>query len=305
MEEKQFVDQVVSVVSKHLANGGLSDHKVEAVTTVKANDAHKGGICIRKPGYSASPIIYLDGFFEKYKKGEPIDAIAKAILEIYEQSSEETQRKSFSKEIDFSYENIKDKLRLRIYDSKNNEQYLSTHVHKTYTKTGLAIVPEIRMCDENGEWSAAITNDLAQQFQYDENKLITKALNSNIKGDPPLLFALSSCVEHANGNVTNLLDTGEISNEEAYVLTSTSGEFGSYIMVFPGYMKKIAASMGPFYIIPSSRHEIILIPEAMKMEPEYLLQSLRSANSTVVEPDIVLSDDLFHFSLEHGLKRII
>lgn len=300
MSITKFIELMVSGVEAALSKKGFTDFKIEVVSKVKANDNSKGGICIKLPDDDISPLIYIDKLYEEFLEGESIDSLVKQVSELY-YSALQTRFESDAGELDWSYDAIKDNLRLRIYDTKANQKFLSNLVHKDYSDVGLSVVPDIRIRDKYGSWCTAITKNLAEKYQYNEKTILAKAMLRSSSMDPPRLFRLSNFHDRYD---ENLLETAEFGPDEAYVLTSTSGYFGSYIMVFAGYMKRIASLMGPFYISPSSRHELILVPEGLGFTEERLRDILRRANAEVVEPDIVLSDDIFHFSFEHGLRRI-
>lgn len=67
-------------------------------------------------------------------------------------------------------------------------------------------------------------------------------------------------------------------------------------MLYKGMMKDCARKLGgEFYIIPSSIHELILVPEAYVPEPVELIQMLRDINRIQVMPEEVLSDCIYRY----------
>ena len=51
---------------------------------------------------------------------------------------------------------------------------------------------------------------------------------------------------------------------------------------------------GNFYVIPSSVHECLLVPENSRVSPEELCDMVSEVNRTVVSEDEVLSDSVYH-----------
>lgn len=59
------------------------------------------------------------------------------------------------------------------------------------------------------------------------------------------------------------------------------------------------------YILPSSVHEVILLPDNGEESPEELRRMIREVNREHVAPEEVLSDNLYYFDLaEKQVKNI-
>ena len=70
-------------------------------------------------------------------------------------------------------------------------------------------------------------------------------------------------------------------------------------------MKEKAAKMigCGYYVLPSSIHECILVPDTAHHNEKDLCDMVKQANRSVVEPHEVLSDNVFHYG-EDGLRVI-
>ena len=83
---------------------------------------------------------------------------------------------------------------------------------------------------------------------------------------------------------TNLLDRDEpIAPEDIgsmYVLTNTSGSLGAAALFYPDVKDKAAELLGSdYYILPSSVHEVILVPESPGINAAELCDMVKQANS--------------------------
>lgn len=77
----------------------------------------------------------------------------------------------------------------------------------------------------------------------------------------------------------------------AYVLTNASGVNGAAAILYPETIDMIREKIpGPFYAIPSSIHEVILIPAGYK-KPKEIKEMIMGANAEVVDPLDYLGDD--------------
>jgi hypothetical protein len=99
----------------------------------------------------------------------------------------------------------------------------------------------------------------------------------------------------------NLLDRDEpVAPEDIgsmYVLTNASGSLGAAALFYPDVKEKTGEILGSdYYILPSSIHEVILVPDAAGIDKKELCDMVKQANRTVVEPQDILSDNVYHYS---------
>ena len=82
-----------------------------------------------------------------------------------------------------------------------------------------------------------------------------------------------------------------------YVLTTESSTLGACAMYYPDVKEKAGELIGSdYYILPSSVHEVILIPDTAGIDAKELCDMVRQANRTVVEEKDILSDNVYHYS---------
>ena len=90
------------------------------------------------------------------------------------------------------------------------------------------------------------------------------------------------------------LDPGDVSS--MFVLTNDSGALGAATLYYPQVREHIADVLGESYtVLPSSQHEVLIVPDSAGLGREELSAMVRQANREVVEPKDVLSDEIYHF----------
>ena len=71
--------------------------------------------------------------------------------------------------------------------------------------------------------------------------------------------------------------------------------FGAVNMIYEEYLKKLYKMFkGSFFILPSSVHEVILVPE-WQMEAEELKKMVVEVNENELDYMEVLSDNVYHY----------
>ena len=98
-------------------------------------------------------------------------------------------------------------------------------------------------------------------------------------------------------DLTEMEQIFDFENENAmYVLSNTSKLNGAAAILYPDILKDFAKSCGcDLYILPSSIHEVILVPAKGKGDIEGLNEMVQDVNATQVEPEEVLSDHVYLF----------
>ncbi len=96
-----------------------------------------------------------------------------------------------------------------------------------------------------------------------------------------------------------------LDKRELYVCTNDSGMFGAAVMLMGSVIKKIAERLGgSIYILPSSIHEIIIIPRTEEYDLKMLKETVQAVNSTVVNDCDYLSDSVYSYDAGIGKVEI-
>ena len=68
------------------------------------------------------------------------------------------------------------------------------------------------------------------------------------------------------------------------------------LFFYPGVMDKMAGMVeGDFFILHSSVHETIILPDRGEFSPEYLADMVKEINATQVDPWDRLTDEVYHY----------
>lgn len=72
-------------------------------------------------------------------------------------------------------------------------------------------------------------------------------------------------------------------------------------MLYPGLIRDLADKFGKsFYIIPSSVHEVLILPTEDTEECAEIKSMIREINDTQVSPEEILSYSLYYYDREEG-----
>ena len=91
-----------------------------------------------------------------------------------------------------------------------------------------------------------------------------------------------------------------------YVMSNTDGKYGAVSLLFSEELERFSDEIGnSFFILPSSIHELILIPDFGEVSAEYLSAMVYEVNHTQIEATEVLTDSIYYYDKEiHTVRRI-
>ena len=80
------------------------------------------------------------------------------------------------------------------------------------------------------------------------------------------------------------------------VITNVQGINGAAAIFYPDQMDKIAERLGgDYFILPSSVHETLVVPDDGKMSFLELRSMVTEINATMVNPSERLTDEVYHY----------
>lgn len=285
MNYKQFVS-AVEVRVKQSVEDGMSVH---IHTNVKNNGRERVGITVVEQGINISPTIYLEEYYEQFRKNQSLDSIVKNILELYREVKFE-----HSWELDSvqKYERARKKIVYKLINEKENERILKDVPHVPYLD--LAIVFYILMdINQSGTATILVTNDLMNMWGVDCEKLYEEAKQNTEKLLPAEFQTMKSVISELLEEPVD--DTEE--EDMMYVLSNNLRCFGAACILYEGMLEKIGDQLEEnFYVLPSSVHEVIVIPESKSLNRIELEEMIVEINETQVEEEEILSDCAYYFS---------
>ena len=164
---------------------------------------------------------------------------------------------------------------------------------------------------DNGRGIVTIYNNHLEHWKVGEELLYKLAMKNTPVLYPAELKPMNQVVsdmilkEDRDIDVDTLIAHVDSMNEQfpMYVLTNTYRSYGASCMLYDGLMRKLALRMNTdFYIIPSSVHELILIPVAEDITRDDLDDMIKSINSTEISKEEVLSDTSYIYTRENGFE---
>lgn len=295
MEYKEFVEYIKMNAGYIAGEGG----NITINHVIKNNGCEMDGLVIMEKGKDIAPTIYLDSFYELYTNGENIKNIIRQIEVIYEQNKNNV---TFDVNILKHFDTIKDKIVYKVVNYRSNEKLLEQVPHKRILD--LAVVFYCLLDNEYGRSATAlIYNNNLKNW----NVTIDDVYKAALKNTPDLLHSkissMAALFEKCGVNVDGEeVDLKDYVPSDMYVLTNESKLNGAACILYENVLYDFAQKLGAdLYILPSSVHEVILLPKLSMFEKDELVNMVKEVNTEGVAADEVLSDHVYEYNRTEGL----
>ena len=296
MKMERFIELMVKTVEAAMPNDVKEYATVAVKEVVKSNDEKYHAIILEDSDKSVYPYLYLEDLYKQYEDGKSITELAKYVVEV------NTAPAPYDiKNIDFSFENIKENLILKVVEIARNLERIENLIYKE-TGNGFALIPYIVFNkDDSGMAMAAITSNMAKEYGYDTEEVFLAAEKNTFENDEPIMCNIAAMI--ANMNIpSNLLKTDTSTlDSNMYILTNESQINGAVNFFIGETQQLIAQIMGEnYYMLPSSIHEVMIVPESEAPSVEMMRNIVVDANNSVVDTPEILSNRLFYYDRSTG-----
>ncbi len=285
MNYQQFIAVVKDNVSLSLGK----NISLEIHTTLKNNDRERVGLTISDEQVNISPTIYLEEYYKQFQDGIPVDCIVSSIVNLYHQVKFEHVWQVQTLK---SFDALRSKVVFKLIHAPRNEKILSTMPHTVYLDFAIVFYVLFDV-DETGTATIPITNDLMHFWGTNAKELYRLACENAKELLPASLKPMYVVIEELTGKP---LDNDDIDEDIMFVLTNSLRTFGAACLLYDGILEQIAAQLNEnFYVLPSSIHEVIIIPESKGPEREDLNDMIQEVNETQIDVEEILSDHVYYY----------
>ena len=279
---REFIDRII------LQLKSMSDKKIITRPVTKNNGVQMDAVILQSEGEKVAPTIYLNEYYKQYLDGEELEHIAEQIIRLSEQKME----KDFDTRQFVDFTKAKHHILFKIIHAKRNEELLKEIPHRSFLD--LAVVFYYFVPEEGVNASILIRNEHKNLWGVTDDELYEFAIQNTPKELEPEIQDMNAVVAEMFAGMPELEEEG-ITEESApmYVVTNKKKYFGAVCMLYPGLLKTFAEMQNSdFYILPSSIHELLLVPTGMA-DAEGLSAMVREVNETQVAEEELLSDHVY------------
>ena len=284
-------DEIRAWLPPEYADADVSIHRME-----KLGLAYDGMTVVRS-GQRAAAAVNLTAFYDMYQEGRTAGDIIHEMADVAAMQAPQMEYSVFS-----DYEAAKDRLFIRVTNKETNADVLAGMPHKEVED--LAITYHVLVNhDQNGIASAPVTDDLLRHYGVTAEQLHEDAIANSQRMLPAQLDSMQNMLF---GMMTP--EASDTLRDEPYpgstmlVLTNNVQLNGAAALFYPGVMDQAAERLGgDFIVLPSSTHEVIMIPADGMTDFRSLEKMVKDINRSQVAPEERLSDHVYHYDAQERL----
>lgn len=296
MTYQNFQKTLEEMIVEKLPEG----YRTEIHVVVKNNDLQLDSLIILTEHSTISPNFYLQQYYEKFLQGNTMEALTDEILDIYH----DTRQTMDQYPMDLSWDHCRNRIIYHLTSGKKNNLRLE-HAPSIPFLDMVITFHVLMMEEEEGIGSIMVRDVLQSEWGISTKQLFQLAEENTKRLFPMQIHSMDQMLSDLQRSYPELVEEHPENllnwqGEPApLVLTNHKGINGAAVMLYPGCLGEIEKQCaGDFYILPSSVHEVLIMPEVKGMTKSELLRMVREVNENCVQPDEILSDHVYRYSSE-------
>ncbi len=187
------------------------------------------------------------------------------------------------------YNAMKGHLVLQIVGRDGNEEMLSKVPHREMED--MAVVYRFDLGDSSsGNMSVLVNDNMMKRYGITAEQLHQDALAAAPQNRPPVIKGMNEVLAEMMG--VSIPGTPDF----LYVATTPDKIQGAAVIAYPGFLDMAAEKLGgDFAVLPSSVHEVLLVPDDGKTDMALFKQMVSQINGVEVLPQDRLTNNAYHY----------
>ena len=303
---------------------------------LKNNDTAFDSVTVKQPGCNMTPTLYFQDLKRSFDEGMEMDELARSVLSYSRTGSGVWPAEDFDPG-DYSY--FRDKVMFRLVSSGKNRQYLRHRPHRSNLDLEIVYYYQCRIGKESMGTISVGDEDL-NRWGISEEDIYRDALRNTPILNPPVICPITDLLNsftdpdgmpdlgapvrdmdpdgmpdlHApvrDADPDEGVDIGlPVYEPDLYgnapvpllVLTNESKYCGAACMLYEGLLRDLSDEIrSDLFIIPSSIHEVLLLPDEGEFSEEELSALVCEINAHFINPSEILSDHVYRFKHLSGI----
>lgn len=287
MTYKAFLDLLEQSVCRKLEK----QEKIRRIEILKNNGVKLDGFSYWKEGHREQPTIYVNHYYRQDMEEQELDEIADLIVKI-QRDSILAPENNLAQVLEFP--KMKDRIYYRLISREKNEELLAQVPWLPWLD--LALVFYLRIPEHIIKNATALIHTAHMEHWGLTLGELYRTASENMKKISVLLKPMEEFLEDYHL---------EALNSGMYVLSTEKKEFGAAVLISPEVQKMCFERFKEdYYVLPSSVHELILLPVSLAVSRRDLEELVQEVNSFCVSEEDYLGDHVYRYSSVLGQVKL-
>lgn len=285
-ETESLYDELAELTAKKIQEGGEEVEVTHRVIT-KNNSIKRNALSIQSSDSVISPQIYIDDTIADIQNGKvTINEASNELAKAYLRHSEESITLP-----DINNQTAKENLYAVVINKDLNKEFLQDVPHTIVAKD-LAIIPRFRV---GTDASFVVKNHMLPQLGMTSSEVVDTAISNTREANQYQILSMNDVIRDMLGDdvppdVVEAMASDESNN--MLIISNNKKVDGSIELLINEDCKRELYDrfQEPAILLPSSKHEIIAVPQSSIDDVEELNNIINSVNDGTLEDDDILSD---------------
>ena len=285
MNLQEFAEKLLKNATKQVAY----DEEVKLCTVLKPNDVKSLALLMRKAGRQTGIRFCVEKLYEMYLNNHCEDDLGGIVHQLVaalnknEKTAEDVPEQVTKDTFDFV--RVKKRIYLKLLNTEWSKYLLKITPHIPY----LDLSAVFYLYSPAG--SILIYKELMRIWNTTPYELYEIALDNMVKQQPAKFFSVQEYLEEHGTLIFEKMNQAEKVDMSLYTLTNALEWNGASAILYPDVLETYANQYGcDWLIIPSSVHEVLLMPYCSEAEIENARSAISGVNASLLSPNEVLSD---------------
>lgn len=286
MDFDKFVQQAREALQSQFPDMQFDIRSVE-----KLQGESYTGITMTPAGSNIGATLNMNRSFEAMENGSPFAAVMNNIFIAAEQAIQ--QMPSYDPHTLADYDQMRGKLVMQVIPTAENQEMLVGIPHRDIED--MSVVYRFQLeSTEQGSASILVTNQMLNIFGITTEQLMQDAAEVAPEQHPATIRTMAEVLNEMMG-----MEIVPPDEAGMWVASIADGVNGAGVIAYPDFMDQAAEKLGgDFFLLPSSVHEVLLIPDHGQMTAQELSEMVASVNASDVQPSDRLSDVAYHYDAD-------
>lgn len=291
MDYEQFLNKV-----REELMDSFPGMQLEIRTVNKLQGGSYRGIAFMPGDNGPGAVLNMQAPFEALQKGMPMASVMKGISEEVRRTMRE--RPSVDVRVLQDYDQMKKTLVMQAVSTEKNREMLEGVPHREMEDISIVYRFQVGRRGRS-ESTVLVTNKLLEHYGISAEQLIKDAEQNAPQRNPITIRSMGEVLEELSGG---LFSRDEVGVPPLLVATVAGGVNGAGVLGYPDFFREAAEKAGgSYFILPSSIHEVLLVPESAAMTAREFNAMISEINGSEVSPEEQLSDVAYHYDAEAQL----
>lgn len=278
-----FVEKLEEAISK------MTGTVPETKRVLKNNDTFHDVIIISRVGKKVAPCPDLEKLYESFLAGKPFEEIVSDVCGI----PTALQDVDLLQETFGDYKNVKGHVVYKLINYDMNKKLLETIPYRRFLDLAIVfyyVVPK----EDDQIFSILITNEHMLLWGITVEQVYEDAVCNTPHFREPELVSMKSMMRMLMGDSEKIEERDVDEIVPMFVLSNKQRIYGAAAMLYRNTLKEFAEKeQTDVYILPSSVHEVILIPVRNDINIQELNKMVREVNEHMLQKEEILSDHAY------------